>query len=312
MATIDLSNPTPTRAPLGVLDPLPRRLALTLAELQHIARAAGGAPLPFDVADPGPAHTLDSRLGPSRGAAENSAYLAARDSLHDPMESLIRRGLGTREGKVDAGLTGAVGLLATPEHALEIDASVHGVQVKAWHRQAGDAVATLATVDGLVFELAWFGVEQWAGELTRVASLPEEHRVLPSAVPDRLIVPFELLDSVGEAITTHRPDLVPVLIGQRTAQVRTADRVLGEAEATRALAGVHREALGRLRVLAARVRADDTRTVGVVSWVLLADGWHSLRATAETSGEPPTVEISVVRPEDLTAELAPVLQEVSG
>ena len=54
MPTIDLS--APSSAPeavvanvIGTLEGLPRRLALTLVELQYLAVQAGDAPLPFDV-----------------------------------------------------------------------------------------------------------------------------------------------------------------------------------------------------------------------------------------------------------------------
>lgn len=311
MATIDLSTPAPPRTPLGVLAPLPRRLALTLAELRHVARAAGGAPLPFDVSEPGPAHSLEGRLGPSRASAEDSAYLAVRDTLHEPVESLTRRGLVDDEGRVDAGLLGAVGLLATPDRALEIDVSTQGVQVKAWHRQGGNAVATLATVDGLVFELAWFGVDQWAGELARIAALPEDHVQVPSGFPDDVCAPFSLLDSVGEALAANRPDLVHVLVGQRHGEVTSAGSALGGSEAARVITALHRQVVGRLRVLAARVRDHETTAVGVVSWVLLSDGWRSLTAAPEAHDHPGVV-VRRVDPGQITHELAPVLAEVSA
>ena len=142
MPTIDLSTPPP--APDGTLDALPRRAALTLPELRMVAEAAGGAPLPFDVAEPGggsESGALEDRLGQSRGTVEDQAYLEVLDSLHDPGASLQRRGLLV-DGAVDEGLLGAVGLLATPRLALDVDIVADHVQGKAWHRQAGEAVAT--------------------------------------------------------------------------------------------------------------------------------------------------------------------------
>ena len=180
MTTIDLSAPPP--APTDLLDALPRRVALTLPELRFVAAKAGGAPLPFDVAEPASAGALDSRLGESRGSAEDAAYASALASLHDPATSLSRRGLllgGPDDGVVDGGLVGAVGLLATPTVAVDLDLAAGGVQAKAWHRQAGAAVATLSTVDGLVFELAWFPTDHWSAELARVAVHPRGPRPAP-------------------------------------------------------------------------------------------------------------------------------------
>ena len=67
MPTIDLSTPPPP--PTGLLEALPRRVALTLAELRLVAQRAGGAPLPFDLSEPGRAHSLEGRLGESRTSA---------------------------------------------------------------------------------------------------------------------------------------------------------------------------------------------------------------------------------------------------
>ena len=57
------------------------------------------------------------------------------------------------------------------------------------------AVAALATADGLVFELAWFGTDVWASELARVAVVPEELPSAGSRVPGHLDLPFELADA---------------------------------------------------------------------------------------------------------------------
>ena len=186
MPTIDLSTPPPP--PDGTLDALPRRVALTLHELRLVADRAGGAPLPFEVHSPGETPAIEDRLGQSPGTTQHQAYVDVLDSLHDPETSLSRRGLIT-DGAVDDGLLGAVGLLATPTLAVDIDIVAGAVQAKAWHRQAGGAVATLATVDGIVFELAWFPTAQWSTELGRVGALPEEVALGASEVPPRWSCP---------------------------------------------------------------------------------------------------------------------------
>lgn len=305
MVTIDLTTPPP--APTHVLDGLPRRVALTLPELRLVAEQAGGAPLPFDLADVATPSSLDDRLGMSSGSTEDTAYAAAIAALHDPADSLLRRGMTTDDG-IDPGLVGAVGLLATPELALEIDIATAGGQVKAWHRMAGGAVATLATVDGVVFELAWFGADQWAGELARVAVVPEDAALSRSAVPDVVLMPFPLADSAGEALRSGRADLVQVLVAQRSGHVTTDGTGHTDSAATTIVGALHNEAQGRLRVLAARISAEGTTSVGVVSWVLLADGWHAL--LPHQDGEEPFVEVRLVASDDLAAQLAPVLAEV--
>ncbi len=303
MVTIDLT--TPPVEPASFLDGLPRRIAITLPELRLAARAAGGAPLPFDLSEAAGPGALEGRLGESRGTTDETAYAAALGSLHDPDDTLRRRGLMTDAG-LDAGLAGAIGLLATPRLALDIDVAAAGSQVKAWHRQADGAVATLATCDGIVFELAWFRADQWPGELARVAAIPDDVELRESAVPATMEVPFQLVDAIGEALRSSRSDLVPVLMEHHGEGVLDADAApITDAAA---VAAVHTEGRGRLRVLAAEVTDAATTSVGVASWVLLADGWHSLTPHQEESG--PRVTVRRVSPDDLATELAPVLAQV--
>ena len=70
-----------------------------------------------------------------------------------------------------------------------------GIRAKSWHRHNGEAVATLSTVDGIVFELAWFPASQWAAELGRAAVLPADLDVRASDVPAHVEIPFELADA---------------------------------------------------------------------------------------------------------------------
>ena len=308
MVTIDLT--TPPVPPASFLDGMARRLALTLPELRLVAELAGGAPLPFDLqpeGSSGHAGALSGRLGASRGTTEDSAYTDALGTLHDPEDSMRRRGLVTDEG-TDPGLLGAVGLLATPRLALDLDVAAGATQVKAWHRQSGGAVASLSTCDGIVFEIAWFPVDQWTVELARVTTVPEDLPLTTSRVPALLDVPYALADAVGEAVRSARSDLVPILMSQATGEVRGDGEVLGEAEATAALSAVHSVSRGRLRILAAEVAEGATSSVGVVSWVLLNDGWHSLTPRHDDGAR---VSVALVRPDDLATELAPVLAQVS-
>jgi hypothetical protein len=310
MTTIDLS--TPATAPLGLLDGLARRVTLTLPELLLVAEAAGGAPLPFQLTPPSPtgASVLDDRLGGSRTSADDAAYAAALAAFHDPADSLTRRGLRTR-GVVDAGLAGAVGLLATPRLALDVDVAAGSTQAKAWHRQGGEAVASLGTVDGLVFELAWFPAALWADELARAAVLPEDLALGPSAVPVRMCLPAALAEAGADAVRGGRPDLLAVLVGQHPEAMHGPDgAALSAADAVGALTALRHETRGRLRVLATDAGSAGRGAVGVVAWVLVADGWRALRPRQhDVSG---VLEVLEVGPDDLAAELAPVLAEVTA
>jgi hypothetical protein len=310
MPTIDLGPPRP--GPRDLLDGLPRRVTLTLPELRHVADAAGGAPLPFDVAvqPAGEESALADRLGGVTADADRAAYAATLARLSAPVETLTRRGLLVGEA-VDPGLLGAVGLLATPRFALDLDVVAGGVQARCWHRQSGEAVASLATADGLVFELAWFPTWAWSDELSRVAVIPEDLPLAESRVPGFVDLPHELADAGVEAVRSHRSDLLPVLAAQHHGRVtdRTGD-VLTDLEVGTVLTSLASEPQGRLRALVADVSGAAETTVGVVAWTLVGDGWRALRP--HTVDERLHVEVRRVIPEDLATDLAPVLAAVTS
>ena len=131
-----------------------------------------------------------------------------------------------------------------------------------------------------------------------------------SHVPALLDVPYALADAVGEALRSGRADLVPVLMepgrGRRPGRRRAE---LGARRGGRCRSSaVHSESRGRLRILAAEVSERATASVGVVSWVLLKDGWHSLTPHHDDGAR---VAVARVDPDDLATELAPVLAQVS-
>lgn len=272
MVTIDLGPAPPP--PTGLLGDLPRRLSLTRPELRLVAEQAGGAPLPFEPVD----DTLPTRL-------------------HEPRASLARRGLLV-DTVLDEGLLGAVGLLASPEVAVDLDVGAGSAQVRAWHRQRGGAVAALATGDGVVFELAWFPVERWADELARAAVVPEGVAGGRSDVPDLVELPYGLVDAAAEVARPDRDGLLSALAAQHGVGL----------EVVPVLAALAAETRGRLRALVADVSTEQAAVVGVVSWVLLADGWRALRSHRAATGD--RVEVRRVGPADLAAQLAPVLAEV--
>lgn len=316
MPTIDLTTLAATAASSAATEPAvppisaaPRRIGLTVRELQHAARLAGDAPLPFEVAPPTANEAIESRLGQSPTTTEDRAYRAVVDGLHDPAESLVRRGLLV-DGELDAGLAGAVGLLAAPRLGLDLDVRMAGVQAKVWHRQDGHAVASLATVDGVAFEIGWFATDAWAAELARVPVVSEEVTLRASAVPSHLDLPFELAAATAEACRTGRGDLLPVLAARHAGSAIGPDGPLPDHEVARALAALASEAQGRLRAMVADVSGLEVSAVGVVSWTLLADGWHALRPHHDQGIL--RVELRRVEPADLAAFVAPLLGPVTS
>lgn len=294
MTTIDLAA-APAAAPAEPFDGVPRRVGLTLPELAHLT-ATLGAPLPFEVPDAAPASGLDVRLGQSRPAGEDAAYDAALAALGSPEASLLRRGLVGEDGRAEPGVAGALGLLATPAVAVDLDVTIGSVRAHAWHRQNAAGVATLATADGLVFETSWFPVGAWPDEIARTAALPEDAPMRSSQVPDHVEVPYTLADAVLEALRSGRGDLVPLLTD-------------GDATLTAVLTALGNETRGRLRALMASVAAGSAAPIGVVSWVLVADGWRALRP--RTVGGELQLIITRVEPADLATDLAPVLAKVT-
>jgi hypothetical protein len=311
MVTVDLGSPPPP--PVTTLDGLPRRVPMTLPELRLAAEKAGGAPLPFEMTAPTTTNPLEDRLadrlGQTRGTAEEAAYAAALGALHEPDLSLERRGLLV-DGRLDPALAGAIGLLATPTLAVDFDVVVEGVQVKAWHRQSEPGVATLSTADGIVFELAWLLASQWGEEMSRVAELPRELPLRASGVPAEVDVPFELLDAAGEALHSGRGDLVPVLADHHSGSVVEGDRPVPDADVAGLLQTLSRESRGRLRALVANVSGGSPTVVGVLSWLLLSDGWHALE-THTGDGDAPLVRVRAVDASDVALALAPLMAEVS-
>jgi hypothetical protein len=309
MVSVDLG--TPPVPPASVLDGLPRRLPLTLPELRLAAERAGGAPLPFEMAAPATTTPLEDRLGQTRGGNEEAAYAAAIRALHEPSASLERRGLLV-DGRLEPGLAGAIGLLATPDLAVDFDVVVEGVQVKSWQRQSDLGVATLATADGIVFEIAWLPTDRWADELGRVATLPSDLRMTASGVPASVDLPFELLDAAGEALHIGRGDLVPVLADHHSGAVVKSGRPVADADVAGLLQTLSRETRGRLRALVAHVGDSAPSVVGVVSWLLLSDGWHALETQSGGGSDTPLVRVRAVEASELGGALAPVIAEVTA
>lgn len=287
----------------------PRRIGLSLPELQHAAAAAGGTPLPFEIRDAAPASAMEARLGTTPATARDSAYRSALAGLPEPNRSLTQRGLLAGEA-LDEGLAGALGLLGSPSVVLDLDVRVGEVQLRGWHRRRGDTVAMLSTIDGVVFELAWCHVDGWPAELARVSAPSAEWQQGQSVVPSYVDLPWELAEAASEAIATDRNDLVPVLVARHSGQTLGTDgAVLPDAEVIRLLTGMAIEAHGRLRAIVGRVRPDAQDVVGLCARTLLADGWRALRPHGD---EVRRLEMTAAGPESLAADLAPLLAKAVG
>jgi hypothetical protein len=255
-----------------------------------------------------PESGLGDRLGRTPASVDADAYAEVLAALHEPRASLARRGLLV-DTSLDEGLLGAIGLLATPDVALDLEVSAGGARVRSWHRQRGGAVATLSTADGVVFEIAWLPLDQWPQELARVAVVPEQAAQRGSAVGE-VELPYELLDAATEASTSGRGDLFSVLASAHADQVRDGDgQPMRDLDVLGLLTSLTTECRGRLRAMVADVSGETTTVVGVVSWVLLTDGWRALRPR-RTDGVD-RVAITRVEPGDLAHDLAPVLAEVT-
>ena len=204
MVTIDLTTPPPPAA--SFLDGLPRRLALTLPELRHVAEPRGRRAAPLRPRRGRRRRRASRVVSASRAAVvEDNAYAAALASLHDADDSLRRRGLITDDG-IDPGLTGAIGLLATPTLALDLDVAAPGTQVKAWHRQAGNAVATPRDVRRRSSSSSR-GSPPTSGPASSPGwpTSPTTSASASPRVPEEVDLPFHLVDAIGEACAPAAP-----------------------------------------------------------------------------------------------------------
>jgi hypothetical protein len=106
-------------------------------------------------------------------------------------------------------------------------------------------------------------------------------------------VPFDVLLGAGEALRTHRPDVLDELVRRAapTDPTRWRDQ----------LVRLHTAVVGRLLAVVAAEGAGGARA-GWVSWLLFGDGWRSL--TPVRRDGVPVVLLSPVSPSDLGAQVA--------
>ena len=209
MVTIDLTTPPVRAGQLPGRDSPPDRRHAPRAAAA--AKAAGNAPLPFDLSEAAGPGALEGRLGrvPRHGRRDGVRRrpgLPARRRGHPaPSRPDHRRRPRRRAGRRDRPARHPD---ARPRHRRRRRRHPGQGLAPAGRRRgrhAGDC-------DGIVFELAWFRADQWPGELARVAAIPDDVELRQSVVPDTMEVPFQLVDAIGEALRAGRSDLVPVLM----------------------------------------------------------------------------------------------------
>ncbi len=143
-----------------------------------------------------------------------------------------------------------------------------------------------------------------------MAVVPEDLDLGTSAVPALVDLPYELLDAGAEAVRTGRSDLLSTVVAHHAGSSHDgAGTPLDDATVAATVAALVGETRGRLRALVADVDAGGT-LVGVVSWVLLEDGWRVLRP--HQVGDTHRVEVRRVDATELAAVLGPVVAEVSA
>jgi hypothetical protein len=172
------------------------------------------------------------------------------------------------------------------------------VQVHSSQALRGDLVAAVTTA-GARAEAAMWPVDEWASRLSRIADVPVPVALPP---PDREVeVPLDVLLGGGEALRTHRPDVLDELVRRATPN--------DPARLREQLVRVHTAVVGRLLAVVAAADTGEARA-GWVSWLLFSDGWRSLTPVRRDGR--PVVVLSPVRPGDLGAQVAAQVALVRG
>ena len=197
-------------------------------------------------------------------------------------------------------------MVSPPEVTCVVDVSVRRgerhpgwVQVHSSQALRGDLVAAVTTA-GARAEAALWPVDEWAARLSRIADVPVPVAPPP---PDREVeVPLDVLLGAGEALRTHRPDVLDELVRRATPD--------DPATLREQLVRLHTAVVGRLLAVVAAADARRTARAGWVSWLLFGDGWRSLTPVRRDGR--PVVVLSPVRPADLGAQVAAQVALVRG
>ena len=299
MPTIDLSTPPPP--PAGLLDGAAAPGGPDPARAAAGRRARRRRPAAVRAVRARPARTR-SRAGSARAAPPPRTRRTPTPlaSLHDPASSLGAPRAARRRTPRTTAWSARSGCSPPRSTAVDIDVTAAGVRARSWHRQSGDAVAT-PVHRRRRSSSSWPGStpRQWPGELGRVGVLPED---LPAARLGGAGVRRPPLRA-GRRRQPRRPAAAAPTWSRCSprstrATVLDADgRPLTELRrrrrAARALRSSRRAGCGRW---SPTCPATQTTVVGVVSWTLLADGWHALRPRDAGGDAPGRTSAASTRP----------------
>lgn len=297
------------------------RTDLSLDELVHLSNVAGSQ-LPITTEPPAAVERtpLEDRLG----GGEPPPLVAASDLLRDRLTrepdhgSLAARGLVDAAGHLQPHLAAALRVLGAPEALIQIDVAVQrregSTSLRAWYAVVGSQVAQLATADGLSYELVWYPVRHLATGLARAATVTLDDPSPEPPAPEAVTLPYEFFLAGLEAIRTSRLDLLDELIAQLApGSVIAADGTALAGDRVKPLISrLESGTRGTLRALiTSKTGTEDAarRPVGgLVSWILLDDGWRWLKPIG--GHQDPRVTIQPVDPADLGKVIAPILAQV--
>ena len=197
-------------------------------------------------------------------------------------------------------------VLDAPEITCDVDVSVRHeggrgwVQLHSGQALRGGTVAAVSSAGGRV-EVACWGVEHWHAQLARAATVSVPQMGGPPP-PPHLEVPLDVLLGTGEALRSHRPDVVDELARRAGTDDPVHTRDL--------LVGLHTSVVGRLLAVVAAGGGDRRARVGWVSWLLFGDGWRAL--VPVRVGRRPSVRFDRVEPADLGPQVARLMSVVRG
>ena len=293
----------------------PRRDVLSRLALDRLAAVAGGpspvAPLlDGGSTDDGLAERLGagSRPGPADGDAAEDALASA---------GLLASGAPTAEARALLDVWHAPALAVELEMLVALRSGT--VRVRSRHHSRAGWVVCLSTADGEVFELGRLAAEHWWLELARAAHVDlgtlRPARRAAEAVPDVVETPWELLLATGEAVRRRRHDLLDQLVSVHSGTTLAGDAtdgigVAGDSDVRRWHERLETTSRGRLHAAVMGRSGQGRAGAGVVEWVLLPDGWRSLRPFTRNGWT--MVRIERRAPADLPGELSLLAAEVTS
>lgn len=305
MPLVDLTSPA------DAADTRPRRLPVTLAELDALAELLEGLPLPVRAAAPADSRLRDRMDGGAR-ASEVPEPSAVRESLRDKGLTLPSPDGDDQPDDVPPAVRASLTALALGTPRIELRAVVEAaggarVPLTAWFGVLGPVATSLGTIDGRTFELSFLGVEHLRAELVRALPAPPAADAGPRLPSGGLRLPWQVLTAATAAGERGRGELVDRM-AERVATTRP-DLDLSAAEVLRALGAVRAALRGRLRVTVTggRPGGDGPAGVGLLSWLLLGDRWHELAPVREPGRR--DVLLRPVDARDLPEQVAALLAE---